>query len=291
MALRDQPYLPLYVNDFVADEKLRMCSAESTGVYIRLMCLMHVSEDYGAITLSKRDKRHESQVRNFASVLLFHFPYSVDVIERSLDELIDRGVLSIDGDRLIQKRMQKDGKLSIARGLAGSQGGKQKANAKQNIKQNASKTPSKTQANSEIEIDNINAFKNEDGNNAEFDGNAETPDARAELSQVMALYMDKINLTPSPMSVDQLKGYTEDLGADVVCRAIEIAVDENARKWSYIQAILQNWTRENVRSLDDVARLQAQRAASRNRIRARAVPEDPLDTLRQIHDQLLEVGQ
>lgn len=40
MALRDQPYLPLYVLDFLVDEKLAYCSAESTGVYIRLMCIL-----------------------------------------------------------------------------------------------------------------------------------------------------------------------------------------------------------------------------------------------------------
>ena len=40
MALREQPYLPLYVQDFLTDEKLNECSAESTGVYIRLMCIM-----------------------------------------------------------------------------------------------------------------------------------------------------------------------------------------------------------------------------------------------------------
>ena len=43
MALRDQPYLPLYVQDFLTDEKLAECSAMATGVYIRLMCIMHKS--------------------------------------------------------------------------------------------------------------------------------------------------------------------------------------------------------------------------------------------------------
>jgi DnaD and phage-associated domain len=287
MALRDQPYLPLYVNDFVADEKLRMCSAESTGVYIRLMCLMHVSEEYGAITLSKRDKQHESQIRNFAYVLLFHFPYQVDVIERSLEELIDRGVLYIDGDKLVQKRMHKDGKLSLTRSLAGSQGGRPKANENQIPKQTESKRQSKSKANPEIEVDIVNdpVIEDEDESSG---GYAETTDARAELSRVMTLYMDKIVPMPSPMSIDLLKSYTEDLGADVVCRAIEIAIDENARKWSYIRAILQNWTQEGVRSLDDVERLQAQRIASKNRAGQRNAPDNPFDTLRQIHSQLSE---
>ena len=44
MALRDQPYIPLYVQDFMTDEKLSECSAESTGVYIRVMCIMHKSQ-------------------------------------------------------------------------------------------------------------------------------------------------------------------------------------------------------------------------------------------------------
>ena len=47
MALRDQPYIPLYVQDFMTDEKLNECSAATTEVYIRLMCVMHKSEKIG----------------------------------------------------------------------------------------------------------------------------------------------------------------------------------------------------------------------------------------------------
>jgi len=47
MALRDQPYLPLYVQDFLTDEKLMECSAETTGVYIRLLCILHKQKEYG----------------------------------------------------------------------------------------------------------------------------------------------------------------------------------------------------------------------------------------------------
>lgn len=65
MALRDQPYLPLYVNDFLSDEKLNNCSAESTGVYIRLMCLMHKSNEYGVISLSDRQiEKYKSQANH-----------------------------------------------------------------------------------------------------------------------------------------------------------------------------------------------------------------------------------
>jgi len=55
MALRDQPYLPLYVQDIMTDEKLNECSAASHGIYIKgIMCLMHKSETYGKIMLKHK---------------------------------------------------------------------------------------------------------------------------------------------------------------------------------------------------------------------------------------------
>jgi uncharacterized protein YdaU (DUF1376 family) len=63
MALRNQPYIPLYVQDFLTDEKLIECSAQSTGVYIRLMCIMHKSEDYGKILLKQKDKQSDKQIK------------------------------------------------------------------------------------------------------------------------------------------------------------------------------------------------------------------------------------
>jgi len=124
LALRDQPYIPLYVQDFITDEKLSECSAESTGVYIRLMCIMHKSQEYGTVLLKQKDKQNPSKIKNFAVKLQRLMPYSVDVIERSLTELVDEEVLTIEGDALMQRRMVKDGNLSLIRANAGSKGGK-----------------------------------------------------------------------------------------------------------------------------------------------------------------------
>lgn len=171
MALRNQPYLPLYVTDFMSDEKLANCSAESTGVYIRLMCILHKMEDYGAISLKAKDKQNASKISNFAAKLLRQMPYSQDVIERSLEELLDEGVITIEGDRLYQKRMVKDGELSRKRAEAAKKCGSSGAcdsPTQQNDEQNASKiesktdskTSSKTQANSENEIEIKDEIKN-----------------------------------------------------------------------------------------------------------------------------------
>ncbi len=126
MALRDQPYLPLYVQDFLTDEKLNECSAESVGVYIMLMCVMHKSDDYGTILLRQKDKQTGWQISDFARKLVRHLPYSEEVIERALTELLEEGVLNIEGDSLYQKRMVKDGEISEKRSRAGKKGAKAK---------------------------------------------------------------------------------------------------------------------------------------------------------------------
>lgn len=125
MALRDQPYLPLYVQDFLTDEKLMECSATATGVYIRLMCVMHKSDEYGCILLKQKDKQTSKQTKNFALKLARFMPYSIDEISDGLDELLSEGVLIIEGDKMLQKRMVKDNEISIKRADAGREGGKQ----------------------------------------------------------------------------------------------------------------------------------------------------------------------
>lgn len=124
MALRNQPYLPLYVNDFLSDEKLRQCSPASYGVYILLMCLMHKSDEYGKILLKQKFKQNPKQILNFACMFARDMPFDVAEIEAGLQELIEENVLTLDGDYLTQKRMVKDGNLSDKRAFAGQRGGK-----------------------------------------------------------------------------------------------------------------------------------------------------------------------
>jgi len=129
MSLRNQPYIPLYVQDFLTDEKLIECSAESTGVYIRLICILHKSETYGSILLKQKDKPMSSKSSSpcflFACKLAKQMPYSVEVIERSLEELKLEEVICIETDILSQKRMIKDNEISVKRAIGGSKGGKQ----------------------------------------------------------------------------------------------------------------------------------------------------------------------
>lgn len=150
MARRDQPYLPLYIQDFLTDEKLVECSAAATGVYIRLMCIMHKSENYGKILLKQKHKQTSEQIKNFALMIAKQMPYDVNTILKSLNELIDEKVLHIEDDFLVQQRMVKDGELSDTRASSGGKGGKKTQQKTKQFATNFAKA--KSEANSEIEI-------------------------------------------------------------------------------------------------------------------------------------------
>ena len=126
MALRDQPYIPLMVKDWLTDEKLKECSASSLGVYVYIMGAMHKSREYGTILLKQKNKQTDNQIENFALKLQKHMHFSLSVICDALTELIEEDVLQLDSknDKLLQKRMIKDNSLSVIRAEVGSLGGK-----------------------------------------------------------------------------------------------------------------------------------------------------------------------
>lgn len=159
MALRDQPYIPLYVQDVLTDEKLIECSAESQGVLFRLLCTLHKQDEYGCFLLKQKYKQSSKQAKNFASALVRPLAMSLDIIERAIEELVEEEVLFIDGDKLCQKRMIKDAEISEKRAVAGKSGGEKTASLKKNFAKEFA--TAKTQANTEYEIEYENAIDNE----------------------------------------------------------------------------------------------------------------------------------
>jgi len=159
MALRDKPYLPLYVQDYLTDEKLRECKSSSVGIYSFLLCVMHKSDEYGIILLKQKDKQTDNQIKNFALKLLKHLPYDLLETECALIDLCDEKVLQIDGDRLIQKRMVRDNKLSEIRSETGSKGGKKT----QNKNKEFAKAKVKANTDTDNDIENENVFEKEKG--------------------------------------------------------------------------------------------------------------------------------
>ena len=161
MALRDQPYIPLYVKDILTDEKLALCTAESMGVYIFILCILHKQEKYGCLLLRPKFNSG-NKIDSFASLLAKQMPYEFHTVKKSLVELIDERVLSVEGDMLIQKRMIKDNEISEKRAASGKIGGKISVNkifAQANaVAKNKANPVYENEAEIETEIGNLKSF-------------------------------------------------------------------------------------------------------------------------------------
>jgi len=124
MALTNQPYIPLYVRDWLTNNKLKMCSTPAHGLMINIMCIMHKEDEYGTLLLKQNFKQGSDICLNFASYLARLLPFDRAEIYTALQELIKESVLYIEEDKLMCKRMVDDAKLSTSRAKTGAEGGK-----------------------------------------------------------------------------------------------------------------------------------------------------------------------
>lgn len=159
MAKKNNPYLPLYVGDWLSNNKLKMCTASAHGIMISIMCIMHKEETYGNILLKQKFKQNNKQISNFASQLAKLTSFDFDEIENSLAELVDEGVLIIDGDSLVCERMVKDADISSKRAESGRKGGNACLGKSSSKYKNFAQA--KDKANTDIDIDINNDSNNE----------------------------------------------------------------------------------------------------------------------------------
>ena len=307
------PYLPLYVQDFLTDEKLIECSAESTGVYIRLLCIMHKSQEYGKILLKQKDKQNGSKISDFACKLSKQMPWDMNTILRGLTELVNEGVVTIDGDTLFQKRMVKDGNLSDTRAKSGKKGGKKAQQKKESSASSSGFASEFTSdfAKAKIQANTENENEDEDDITPEYesekdrkegcrgereDGGSEPkndPLRDPELARVMSHYLDAIDPTPSTTCTQELIAYTEQFGADIVLHAIDRARDmkKHQANWLYIRGILRSYSKSNVQTLGDVLRDEQEfdeamdrKTGQRGGGRTPSPPAGAMDDLRALHE-------
>lgn len=149
MARKDLPYLPLYVQDYMTDERLNECSPATQGVYIKIMCVLHKSVPYGKLLLRQNEQQNESKIKNFAAKFAKHLPFDLQVILVALEELTREECLRFDGDFIYQKRMVDDSKLSTTRSKSGKLG------ANKTNKDYNNFASAKQSANSDIDIEYI----------------------------------------------------------------------------------------------------------------------------------------
>lgn len=84
------------------------------------------------------------------------------------------------------------------------------------------------------------------------------------FAAVMRAYLD-MNPDASQNSIDQLKGYMEQMDAACCLRAISIARDERKPTWSFVRGILRNRLSSGVRCIADWDAMDAKREEEKKR--------------------------
>jgi hypothetical protein len=121
------PYIPLYIGDWLKDPKLSLCSPATRGVWIDLICCLHELGQGGKITANAQQLARlcrSSDADVHAALKELQATEAADIYERD-------GVYTV-----ICRRMRKADALSLKRRQAGSKGA------------------AKRQQNPDIEIDN-----------------------------------------------------------------------------------------------------------------------------------------
>jgi len=250
MALRDQPYLPLYVQDFLTDEKLNECSASAQGVYIKIMCLLHKSETYGGLLLKQKFKQSENQITNFAQLFARLLPFNVHEIEFALKELLEAKVINFDGDFLWQKRMKKDGEISEIRSEAGSKGGRKSQQKDVNFDSNFGKAKSKAKRKQnpeyESEYENDNEIEISKKNKSEIkrEINSDWPDEK-KREYILHHYPSVLKMQ-KPLTEEQLMRLLEEFGRDAVHKKMEALENKKdaVKKYKSAFLTLRSWCRD-----------------------------------------------
>lgn len=164
--------------------------------------------------------------------------YALYGLEPNMDKLPDSAAIAFE---LIRPNLD----ASRRKAESGKRGGsvkqtasKAEANSKQ--EQTASEKEKEKEKEKEVEIEN----------ECYPPTPLQTPQ-EANVQQVLADYLNRINPSASPGSLDELKGFAEVMGPDVCKRAFDIALDSKKTTWPYIRAILQNKQHRGVRCLAD----------------------------------------
>ena len=131
----------------------------------------------------------------------------------------------------------------------------------------------------QMKADESKCLRNPIQSNTNPNSKAEAVDERAharvtspppEKGGAVEAYMARINPTPSSASMYELIDFEKKLGTPVCLRAIDEALDANARTWTYVKAILRNKEANGVTSLEEWDRQEADRLNAKHRKTAQA---------------------
>ncbi|MFG0247414.1 MAG: hypothetical protein ACF8OB_00900 [Phycisphaeraceae bacterium JB051] len=111
------PWWKCYSDDVLSDERLGVCSWNTKGLWMYMLCLMHKSDPRGMLPWHGPDRTADRLAQTLGG--------SPNEIRQMLNELINEGVASMsdDGRYIYSRRMVRDTKTSEARSKAARTGG------------------------------------------------------------------------------------------------------------------------------------------------------------------------
>lgn len=111
-----QPAFQFYAGDWLTDPSLRMCSFETRGVWIDLLCVMFLSDEIGVLKIGNQIL-DENGVRKLVGM-------SPKKFKKVWNELTNFGILKCDENgRFFSKRMVGDERIRQVRREVGKLGG------------------------------------------------------------------------------------------------------------------------------------------------------------------------
>ena len=78
-------------------------------------------------------------------------------------------------------------------------------------------------------------------------------------------FLMKNRISLSEIAIRELGVFCESLGSELIGEAVNRSIDENVPKWRYVRGILKNWEAKKVKTLKDVAMLDAQFDLGKNK--------------------------
>lgn len=148
--------------------------------------------------------------------------------------------------------------------------GKQKKSKKEaKVKQNESKAETNVNDNENVNVnENVNDNDNDNVGDSCVDG----------LQEVIDFYSNNIGFL-NPYGLKILESYVEDMSSDLVIYAMQIAVENNKKTISYIKAILNNWSKANIKTLEEAKRENKKKVSNDKQIEQRKYTEDEFESL------------
>lgn len=98
------------------------------------------------------------------------------------------------------------------------------------------------------------------------------------LQEVIDFYSNNIGFL-NPYGLKILESYAKDLSSELVIYAMQISVENNKKTISYIKAILNNWTKANIKTLEEAKRENKKKVNTDKQIEQRNYTEDEFESL------------